>query len=505
MGQRKRLNDEMKGLIASEKQAKAEHAEMKKEYDSLMAMREQAEQQMITMRDCVTSTEHELEEKIKFIEELTKQKNEFGNAIHTAENRSKELELQIVGLEKDNVDMKLTMERNEELKNEIAAVKTESEKISQENTKYVMKANELQNLSEGLRENVGRLEANLSSEKHKLLDLEKLYNSTAAENSQLKDSLKSTEVSLQEELSYMTSQLSGEAARVEKLQTDLEELHSKSKLTEKRMTMRIKELKKELGRKQLSVSEGTSASDIYASVSGRGQNGDAAKLTGSNSDLVVSVSEMDNRSDKASTPRQQQLVLKRDDSINSEIDLSSRRGSVHSMNDAKRAPEHTGSSSTPDFSGKKQPNSSVFANSSSSSRTNGKMPNVSDSKETDISKLRKKIKFYEENTKTMVEDIQRKAKIIQMYILRGEAGTLLEEPKASPLVKGKKKNAITTFGDFFKSSKEGSSSKTPNISQELAVQISKKTQMVLEDVMLKNMQLQDNLDTLATELSKLRS
>eukprot|EP01135_Chromosphaera_perkinsii_P005223 Nk52_evm6s326 gene=Nk52_evmTU6s326 len=494
----KRLNEDMKDLIESEKKALAERAEFEKKYDVIFANKEQMEQQMNTMRDCVASTEHELDEKIKVIEHLTKQKNEFGNAAHTAEQKVVELEAIVKELEYTKNRIEEVEKKNEELMAEIQSVKANASSTSQENTKYVMRANELQARVVELEANCAEVEGNMAKEKELNEHLSVKNSNLLEQEAELKESLHNTQSSLQEELAYMTSQLSEEAGKAEKLEKELDELSRNNKLTEKRLTLRIKELKKELGRKQnLSVSEGSSVPNIVTASSSA--EGNVGSMTHGKD------SRRGNQEATNSEPRLSKG--KSFDSITSEVDLSSRRGSIQqgSIGDnSRRSHERVASAPVPKENYPTQPPLENSPQPSPSGLRNPSLPSGS-KKEADASKLRSKIRFYEENTKTLVEDIQRKSKIIQMYILREEAGTLSEIPKPTATSGKGKIKSITSFGDFFKASKDPSpSSKSPPISQELAVQISKKTQMVLEDVILKNIQLQENLDTLATELAKTR-
>ncbi|XP_071986258.1 coiled-coil domain-containing protein 186 isoform X2 [Engystomops pustulosus] len=107
-----------------------------------------------------------------------------------------------------------------------------------------------------------------------------------------------------------------------------------------------------------------------------------------------------------------------------------------------------------------------------------------------------KIEFMEDHIKQLVEEIRKKTKIIQSYILREEAGTLSSE--ASDYNKAHLSRRGGIMASLYTSHQADS-----GLTLELSLEINKKLQAVLEDTLLKNITLKENLQTLGTEIERL--
>ncbi|XP_066457577.1 coiled-coil domain-containing protein 186 isoform X2 [Eleutherodactylus coqui] len=107
-----------------------------------------------------------------------------------------------------------------------------------------------------------------------------------------------------------------------------------------------------------------------------------------------------------------------------------------------------------------------------------------------------KIEFMEDHIKQLVEEIRKKTKIIQSYVLREESGTLSSE--ASDFNKAHLSRRGGIMASLYTSHQADS-----GLTLELSLEINKKLQAVLEDTLLKNITLKENLQTLGTEIERL--
>ncbi|XP_008569251.1 PREDICTED: uncharacterized protein C10orf118 homolog [Galeopterus variegatus] len=107
-----------------------------------------------------------------------------------------------------------------------------------------------------------------------------------------------------------------------------------------------------------------------------------------------------------------------------------------------------------------------------------------------------KIEFMEDHIKQLVEDIRKKTKVIQSYILREESGTLSSEASDFNKVHLSRRGGI--MASLYTSHPADS-----GLTLELSLEINRKLQAVLEDTLLKNITLKENLQTLGTEIERL--
>ncbi|OCT69717.1 coiled-coil domain-containing protein 186 [Xenopus laevis] len=107
-----------------------------------------------------------------------------------------------------------------------------------------------------------------------------------------------------------------------------------------------------------------------------------------------------------------------------------------------------------------------------------------------------KIDFMEDHIKQLVEELRKKTKIIQTYILREEAGTLSSE--ASDLNKAHLSKRGGIMASLYTSHPADS-----GLTLDLSLEINRKLQAVLEDTLLKNITLKESLQTLGTEIERL--
>ncbi|KAL5022505.1 hypothetical protein ScPMuIL_001660 [Solemya velum] len=108
-----------------------------------------------------------------------------------------------------------------------------------------------------------------------------------------------------------------------------------------------------------------------------------------------------------------------------------------------------------------------------------------------------KIEFMEDHINQLVNQVQKKSRIIQNYILREETGTL------TPDFMDYNKVCILSRKHSIMGSLYSSHATDGTMTLDLSLEINRKLQAVLEDTLLKNITLKENLDTLGTEIARL--
>ncbi|XP_061088957.1 coiled-coil domain-containing protein 186 isoform X2 [Conger conger] len=107
-----------------------------------------------------------------------------------------------------------------------------------------------------------------------------------------------------------------------------------------------------------------------------------------------------------------------------------------------------------------------------------------------------KIEFLEDHIKQLVEEIRKKTKIIQSYVLREESGALSSE--ASDFNKAHLSRRGGIMASLYTSHPADS-----GLTLDLSLEINRKLQALLEDTLLKNITLKENLQTLGAEIERL--
>ncbi|XP_076758547.1 coiled-coil domain-containing protein 186 [Xylocopa sonorina] len=107
-----------------------------------------------------------------------------------------------------------------------------------------------------------------------------------------------------------------------------------------------------------------------------------------------------------------------------------------------------------------------------------------------------KLDFFEEHTRILVEELQKKKRIIQNYILHENIGAMGGNER------DKYKVELARHGGIMASVYNQRVS-DDNMTLELSLEINQKLQAVLEDALFKNITLKDNIDTLGEEIARL--
>ncbi|XP_077407145.1 coiled-coil domain-containing protein 186 isoform X2 [Vanacampus margaritifer] len=113
-----------------------------------------------------------------------------------------------------------------------------------------------------------------------------------------------------------------------------------------------------------------------------------------------------------------------------------------------------------------------------------------------LARKQEKLEFMEDHIKQLVEEIRKKTKIIQSYVLREESGALSSE--ASDFNKAHLSRRGGIMASLYTSHPADS-----GLTLDLSLEINRKLQAVLEDTLLKNITLKENLQTLGAEIEKL--
>ncbi|WAR22672.1 CC186-like protein [Mya arenaria] len=113
-----------------------------------------------------------------------------------------------------------------------------------------------------------------------------------------------------------------------------------------------------------------------------------------------------------------------------------------------------------------------------------------------MARKNEKIEFMDDHISQLIDEIQKKNKILQSYILKEEAGTMTSNFRDKAKLEISRKHSI--MGSLYSShSNDGS------MTLDLSMEINRKLQAVLEDTILKNMTLKESLDTLGAEIARL--
>nr|CAD7427999.1 unnamed protein product [Timema monikensis] len=109
-----------------------------------------------------------------------------------------------------------------------------------------------------------------------------------------------------------------------------------------------------------------------------------------------------------------------------------------------------------------------------------------------------KLEFLEEHSRQLVTELQKKSHIILSYIMREQDGALSSNSMDQNKVE------VTKHGGIM-ASVYSSKPVDNSMTLELSLEINRKLQAVLEDILLKNITLKENIDTLGSEIARLTS
>lgn len=113
-----------------------------------------------------------------------------------------------------------------------------------------------------------------------------------------------------------------------------------------------------------------------------------------------------------------------------------------------------------------------------------------------LARRNEKIEFMDDHAHQLIDNLQKKNKIIQMYALREESGMLTAEAADASKAQIARKHSI--MGSVYSSHQTDGT-----MTLDLSLEINRKLQAVLEDTLIKNMTLKESLDTLGEEIARL--
>ncbi|XP_052228725.1 coiled-coil domain-containing protein 186-like isoform X2 [Dreissena polymorpha] len=125
-----------------------------------------------------------------------------------------------------------------------------------------------------------------------------------------------------------------------------------------------------------------------------------------------------------------------------------------------------------------------------------------------MARKNEKIEFMEDHISQLIDEIQKKNKILQSYILKEESGTMTSDFRDRTkivdfLIKHDPELAEISRKHSIMGSVYSSHSNDVTMTLDLSLEINRKLQAVLEDTILKNMTLKESLDTLGQEIARL--
>eukprot|EP00051_Salpingoeca_urceolata_P003147 m.55571 g.55571 ORF g.55571 m.55571 type:complete len:1016 (+) comp12539_c0_seq2:251-3298(+) len=332
---------------------------------------------------------------------------------------------------------------------------------------------ELKEKIKDLEEQCAKLDTRCSCESDKVMQLQKELMAQAEQlqlteaakqeaekqGEDLRTELEDERSSHCEEMTYLTAQLSEESQRTEKLQQALQDSEDAKRMMQKKNTRVTKELARELKQAQKKLRaayaerETPSPSLMSANTSPSSSPGSSPR-----SSRASSMSGLSSRTTSAGTS------------------LSSRMPSTGSR--ASASPSQARSRlATPRVSRRE-------LESHDSAALIDKVLKL----RADLEKRDERIAFYESHCTDLTADIQSKGKLLQQYLVRERAGSLA--PQQADTAKPRK-------GGLFASSKP-----TEAVSLQLSQEINQKMQDVLEDTLLKNMQLKEGMDVLTAAMAE---
>jgi len=112
-------------------------------------------------------------------------------------------------------------------------------------------------------------------------------------------------------------------------------------------------------------------------------------------------------------------------------------------------------------------------------------------------KKNEKLEFLEEHNRSLIEEIKKKNKILQYYVLREESGTLISSKVDRNKVEISRKGGIMA-------SIYSSRVSDKDMTLDLSLEINRKLQAVVEDTLLKNITLKESVNTLGAEIARLQ-
>ncbi|KAG8549777.1 hypothetical protein GDO81_019797, partial [Engystomops pustulosus] len=477
----KETKDKLRDTTAKLNQAKEEAEQIRRNCQEMIKTYQESEE----------IKSNELDAKLRVTKvELEKQMQEKSNHLEVHQAKMKELD-----------DLKRTftegMDELRTLRTKVKCLEAERLRTEEELSKYKELINrqktEIQNLLEKVKvieeqeqqhqrdqQEIQSLKDEVSSLNSVICDLQRDIEGSRTRESELlgfTEKLTSKNAQIQSENNSLQAQLDKLLCTEGELQIQLDQLHQSNTELEQRLAAEQAQRKQEMQELQTELQQQL---QTVASLNTRVEelNDDLATQKRKH---AVNLKDLTKQLQQARKKVEQIENGNYEKDVSSMGSRSSSSGSLNTRNNEDRSPENTGTT-----------------------------PAVDNFPEVDkvvlierIVRLQKaharkneKIEFMEDHIKQLVEEIRKKTKIIQSYILREEAGTLSSE--ASDYNKAHLSRRGGIMASLYTSHQADS-----GLTLELSLEINKKLQAVLEDTLLKNITLKENLQTLGTEIERL--
>ena len=299
------------------------------------------------------------------------------------------------------IDYDEKVEQLERTEQELESLRKENDELVTESKAYRQKEGELLEFTDRLQTKTIELQSEHNHYKARCGELESKFgelqdtiNRQTAELSELRAGLATAKEQHENELSIFARKLAEESNAKEKLKREKEELENENKIIKKKQVTSIKELNKELIVLRRKVEQSEQSNSSNADQNGAPQANQETISLGSRTDSSNSLTH--NSLDR--TPNGEQIVLP-DNGDLMRAPLPPQNAQILNPNFASSA----------DIA--QQLDKSVLLNKILALQQQ-------------LAKLRSRVEFLEEHNQTLLEDIKKKSKLIQNFILREEAGAL---------------------------------------------------------------------------------
>lgn len=290
-------------------------------------------------------------------------------------------------LEANLRELESLRKENEELVTESKATRQKEGELLEFTDRLQTKTIELQSEHNHYKQRCGELEARFN-------ELQDTINRQADELSGLRAELATTKEQHENELAIFARKLAEESNTKEKLKKQKEELENENKIIKKKQMTSIKELNRELVvlRRKVEQSEQSSSSQEPNSSVPQPETASLGSRTDSSNSLTL------NSFDRTPNGEQSGYPINQPDN-----------------GDLMMRPPANAQILNPNFA-----SSSEIAQQLDKSVLLNKILSL----QQQLAKLRSRVEFLEEHNQTLLEDIKKKSKLIQNFILREEAGAL---------------------------------------------------------------------------------
>nr|XP_002733997.1 PREDICTED: uncharacterized protein C10orf118 homolog [Saccoglossus kowalevskii] len=431
------VNKELESLKRTLKSKSSENNLLTEKVSRLEQEKSQNENVLVQFKETLNNQKEENRKLAKQLHQLKMLEDELKTERATVQRLEEELET----LETNNTDLESDRRSNNKKQSELLQF---TEKMTAKNTELISENNTLKIKVE-----------TLTTENKNLTEMcNELKTSTTKLSSELQEEKKLR----QEENDLLTNKLEEKSKAVEELTVQLEDMKDEIRTLKRKHAANIKDLSRQLQ----STKKRLDNTEVSTNIPGPAPNketlntGSRTSSNGSIDTSTVPASHVYSSSSMAAPP----MVVTRTPSQDRDHGDSSGGGSdVPSINKAMLIERIV------------------------------KLQKASHRKT-------EKIDFLEDHVNQLLDEIQKKTKIIQQFVLREQSGALA--PASMDVNKAKMAKQGGIMASLYKSH-----AVDPGMTLDLSLEINRKLQAVLEDTLLKNITLKENIDTLGDEIARL--